>query len=197
MFSASFMGFYFLRRRSLSPPQCVCVCVCSSCEWARLHDNDASAAVAQAIVLIHSLNVLIYCENERLRERERIIMFPLLSRLPQLSLKRGRQSTCLLIHLKLSNNRTPPISLSPSLSHFFPPHFSKLLFIAQHPNIYFLPAPSLSAPPTLVRFRLQPRLTSRLYVGLAERSPSSPCSPSPSSVPCFRAQARGKQKRRD
>lgn len=114
--------------------QCVCV---PDCDWARLHCNDALAAVARAIVLIPSLNVLIHCENEsengRLRERERIIMFPLLSRLPQLSLKRGSQSTCLLIHLKLSNNRTPPpMSLSPSLSplthilslHLFLPLFS-------------------------------------------------------------------------
>lgn len=55
---------------------CVCVCVLVG-----KHGNDAlAAAVARAIVLIHSLNVLIYCgnesENERLREGERIIMFP-------------------------------------------------------------------------------------------------------------------------
>lgn len=62
-------------------------------------------------------------------------MFPLLSRLPQLSLKRGSQSTCLLIHLKLCNNRgTPPLhpaaAVSPSMSplcrsssHRFFPHF--------------------------------------------------------------------------
>lgn len=57
--------------------------------------------------------------NERLRERERIIMFPLLSRLPQLSPKRGSQSTCLLIHLELGNNRTPPICLCLSLPRSF------------------------------------------------------------------------------
>ena len=58
---------------------CVCVCVCVRvgliCEWARLHGNGALAAVARAIVLIHTPDVLIYCENEsetgRPRERER------------------------------------------------------------------------------------------------------------------------------
>lgn len=98
----------------------------SSMSVARLHGNNALAAVAQAIVLIHSLGVLIHRQNESengsLRERERIIMFPLLSRLPQLSLKRSSQSTCLLIHLKPTNNRTPPasMSLSTSLSFFLP-----------------------------------------------------------------------------
>lgn len=101
---------YFIAFNALLCLLSLLVCVRSSVEWACLHGNDAPAAVAQAIVLIHSLNVLIYCENESenegLGERERIIMFSLLSRLPQLSLKRGRQSTCLLIHLKLCNNRT-------------------------------------------------------------------------------------------
>lgn len=128
---------------------------------ARLHGIDALAAVAQATVLIHSLIVLIYWQNEsengRLRERERIIMFPLLSRLPQLSLKRGSQSTCLLIHLKLTNNRTPPhvsLSISP-LTLVLPPTVSslfhiKLLFIALLPPIwvfFFFPhSTSVSAP---------------------------------------------------
>lgn len=139
------------------------------CEWACLHGNDALAAVAQAIVLIHSLNVLIYCgnesENERLRERERIIMFPLLSRLPQLSLKRGSQSTCLLIHLKLGNNRTPQclylsLSLSLGLSlHFSLPcfHFSISNFYSQRSTpIWFIfpPSPSVSAPTSAPSLRM-------------------------------------------
>lgn len=76
-------------------------------------------------------------------------MFLLLSRLPQLSLKRSSQSTCLLIHLKLSNKRTPQclsISLS-SPSLFLPlfPHFfhNKLLFIVlfpQYDGFFFLSA---------------------------------------------------------
>lgn len=111
----------------------VCVCGC-------LHGNDVLAAVAQTVVLILSLGVLIYCENEsesgRLRERERIIMFPLLSRLPQLSPKRGSRSR-LLIHLQLCNNRTPQfpsIYLSLSLVrsllffHSFFSHFSKSFY---------------------------------------------------------------------
>ena len=96
-------------------------------------------------------------DRERDGERERIIMFPLLSRLPQLSLKRGSQSTCLLIHLKLGNNRTPlavslpspPVCISSShcfLTFFF---FSriKLLFIAPFPNMFSSPpSPPVSAP---------------------------------------------------
>lgn len=35
-----------------------------------LHGNDAVPAVVQAIVLIHSLDVLIYCENETGRLRK-------------------------------------------------------------------------------------------------------------------------------
>lgn len=183
-------------------PLCVCVL---DCEWACVHGNDALAAVARCAVVIHSLDALIYCENERLRERERIIMFPLLSRLPQLSLKRGRLSTCLLIHLKLSNNRTPQflwlyLSLSRRLYFFLLPIFSlfpiKLLFIPQ----YFFPLPlclyQTRPPPTPLHvFRLQPRLTSQLYRGLTESSPSSPCYPSPSAVPCWGARGRGKMKR--
>lgn len=62
-------------------------------------------------------------------------MFPLLSRLPQLSLKRGSQSTCLLIHLKLGNNRgTPPAPLAPSTQ---PP-------LSLHPCL-----PSVVLPPTV------------------------------------------------
>lgn len=164
---------------------------------AHLHGNDALAAVAQAIVLIHSLSVLIHRQNESengsLRERERIIMFPLLSRLPQLSLKRSSQSTCLLIHLKLTNNRTPAsMSLSTSLlTLVLPPTvFSlfhiKLLFIALFPNMFFPSSSwvsvctSLRALPLYV-FRLQPRLTSQLYVDLAERSP--PTHPTPPAIP--------------
>lgn len=150
------------------------------CEWACVHGNDGNDAVARCAVVIHSPDALIYCENERLRERERIIMFPLLSRLPQLSLKRGRLSTCLLILLKLSNNRTPQflwlyLSLSRRLYFFLLPIFSlfpiKLLVIPQ----YFFPLPlclyQTRPPPTALHvFRLQPRLTSQLYRGLTESS---------------------------
>lgn len=202
------MQFYFHQHCSLS---LFSVCEC-------LHGNDALAAVAQAVVLIHSLNVLIYCENEseneRLRERERIIMFPLLSRLPQLSPKRGSQSTCLLIHLKLSNNRTPQfVSISlflflsrPQSLFLAPPVFTlfhmKLLFIAQDPQyVFFFSFPfcvctNLSALPPHA-FRLQLCLTSQLYVGLAE-SPHPP-SLSPLPLSLFRASlqgtGRGKPKR--
>lgn len=141
------MEFCCLQFSFFVPSVCVCVCMCVlDCEWPCVHGNDALAAVARCAVVIHSPDALIYCENERLRERERIIMFPLLSRLPQLSLKRGRLSTCLLIHLKLSNNRTPQflclyLSLSRRLYFFLLPIFSlfpiKLLFIAQHPSIFF------------------------------------------------------------
>lgn len=111
------------------------MCICLS--GAHLHVTEPVAAVALAIVRTHTLlSVLIHSESRRPRERERIIMFPLLSRLPQLSLKRGSQSTCLLIHLKLGNNRgtprhtstQPPLSLHPCLpsvvpsSHHFFPH---------------------------------------------------------------------------
>ena len=74
-------GVLFSSTLFFVPPQCVCVCVCVCvrvgliCEWARLHGNGALAAVARAIVLIHTPDVLIYCENEsetgRPRERER------------------------------------------------------------------------------------------------------------------------------
>lgn len=194
------------------------VCVPSSMSVARLHGNDALAAVAQAIVLIHSLSVLIHRQNESengsLRERERIIMFPLLSRLPQLSLKRSSQSTCLLIHLKLTNNRTPPpppclylplssLVLPPSVFSLF--HI-KLLFIALFPNTFpphssscLSVCTNLRALPLYV-FRLQPRLTSQLYVDLAERTPAPPAEPPTSLLvtllppPCFAA---GHRKRKN
>ena len=63
-------GVLFSSTLFFVPPQCVCVCVCVCvrvgliCEWARLHGNGALAAVARAIVLIHTPDVLIYCENE-------------------------------------------------------------------------------------------------------------------------------------
>lgn len=72
------------------------------------------------------------------------------------------------------------IPLSRPQSSFLPPLFSlfyiKLLFAAQYPNmVYFSSFPfcvctNLSALPPHV-FRLQPRLTSQLYVGLGEISP--------------------------
>lgn len=173
-----------------------------------LHGNDAVAAVAQAIVLIHSLSVLIYCENEsengRLRKRVNNYV-SLLSRLPHLRLKRGSQSTCLLIHLKLSSKRTPQCLSLPLLLFVLPlfPHFFhiKLLFIALFPNMCFFfslcfcVCTNLSALPLYV-FRLQPRLTSQLYVGLAESPPPLLHHyPSPSSNFCCRA--RGEEKLRD
>lgn len=114
-------------------------------------------------------------------------MFPLLSRLPQLSLKRDSQTACLLIHLNFSNKKTPPppcLSVSPLT---FPPTLNalshnKLLFIALFSKYIFLllrsaavfPPPHLPSPPHA--FLLQPCLTSRLFVGLTESPPHPPFS---------------------
>lgn len=121
-------------------------------------------------------------------------MFPLLSRLPQLSLKRGSRSTCLLIHLKHSNNRTP--------LHLRPPHhiylsispFS-LLSPASLPPITFpyqtsipssAPQYSLFLPPPLLASSLASPLGSN--VGSAESTPPTLLPPSPlpaSRLPLF------------
>lgn len=131
-------------------------------------------------------------------------MFPLLSQLPQLSPKRGSQSTCLLIHLKRSNNRTPQfpsiyLSLALALSlHFFHLFFFILTFPylhSIHSNLvcfFFSVCTNLSAFHPHV-FPPKPCLTSQLYAGFPS-SPSSPCYPSLSPVPCCRAQ--GEEKRR-
>lgn len=152
----TFTGVQFhLHHQSLSPLS-VCGCL-SACIvmmlWLLLH---------RPLCYSPSLSLSL-CKNRRLRERERIIMFPLLSRLPQLSLKRGSRNTCLLIHLKQCNNRTPrfpAISPSPSPSVFISPTCFFLTFPYQlsihstGPQYAFSPslcAPT-SAPSHLMRF---------------------------------------------
>lgn len=126
-------------------------------------------------------------------DREGIIMFPLLSRLPQLSLKRDSQTACLLIHLNFSNT-SPPMSASPptlpptlnGLSH------NKLLFILLFSKYIFLSSCfSAHRCPPHRAFLLQPRLTSLLFVGLAESPPHPPFS---SLSLCFAAGLRERKK---
>lgn len=110
-------------------------------------------------------------------------MFPLLSRLPQLSLKRDSQTACLLIHLNFSNKKTPsPPCLSVS-SLTLPPTLyalshNKLLFIALFSKYIFLSScfglQQCLPPPHA--FLLQPCFTSRLFVALTESPPHPPFS---------------------
>lgn len=73
-------------------------------------------------------------------------MFPLLSRLPQLSLKRDSQSACLLIHLNFSNKKTPPMSSCfPSLFHPRLMHF--LIQTSIHSAVLYYTFLSCTRPP--------------------------------------------------
>lgn len=132
-------------------------------------------------------------------------MFPLLSRLPQLSPKRSSQSTCLLIHLKLGNNRTPPNFPAPSLPTFLPLVFVSLfhiciLFIALHYVYLFLnfQSHSAQAPASSLLPCFPSSLASPLSsMWASHRAPPPPLSSLPLSFCCALLQGtgRGKTKR--
>lgn len=107
--------------------------------------------------------------------------------------------------LKAQQQKDPPMSLSPlplvrppTVSSLFPYQTSIHSTVPQYVfffSLCFCVCTNLSALPLYV-FRLQPRLTSQLYVGLAESPPTSPSS-LPFSLLQFLLQGtgRGKTKR--
>lgn len=128
-------------------------------------------------------------------DREGIIMFPLLSRLPQLSLKRDSQTACLLIHLNFSNKSPPHVCL------FLPSHFLPLLmhFLITNfysyrcsPNIFSSPrASAMPPPPACLPPAASPHLSALRGFN---REPSTPTFLLIIPPPCFAAGLRERKK---